>query len=397
MLRRIRDSVKYYIQHTDVLLMVLALVICLFGLALIWSGSQSQIKEGVIPQRAMMVQCIGIGLGFVGMILLSLIDFERFPWLWVPMAVFNVLFQLSLQFIGKEVGGNVSWIELPGGLNIQPGEVGKVIFIYTMASHMNLLRERKNNFWTLVQLVAHMGVTMVAVFAISRDLGVALMYPLIFLTMLLAYGVSMWWFAAAAAGASACLPILWKIMGIGQKMRILVVFNPVLAEQYSDEWYDYYGYSIADRYSYQAKHTQIAISNGQLLGEGYLDGSRTQGGWVPASHTDSIFTVCAEELGFLGAVALLILLVLLVFRIYYDGWRATDPFSALVCVGVGGMFMWQIGINVGMNLGVFPVIGLTLPLVSYGGTSVMTILASLGLVCGAVGRIKPNWLRSADD
>lgn len=397
MLRRIRDSVKYYIQHTDVLLMVLALVICLFGLALIWSGSQSQIKEGVIPQRAMMVQCIGIGLGFVGMILLSLIDFERFPWLWVPMAVFNVLFQLSLQFIGKEVGGNVSWIELPGGLNIQPGEVGKVIFIYTIASHMNLLREKKNNFWTLVQLVAHMGVTMVAVFAISRDLGVSLMYPLIFLTMLLAYGVSMWWFAAAAAGASACLPILWKIMGIGQKMRILVVFNPVLAEQYSDEWYDYYGYSIADRYSYQAKHTQIAISNGQLLGEGYLDGSRTQGGWVPASHTDSIFTVCAEELGFLGAVVLLILLVLLVFRIYYDGWRATDPFSALVCVGVGGMFMWQIGINVGMNLGVFPVIGLTLPLVSYGGTSVMTILASLGLVCGAVGRIKPNWLRSADD
>lgn len=397
MLRRIRDSVKYYIQHTDVLLMVLALVICLFGLALIWSGSQSQIKEGVIPQRAMMVQCIGIGLGFVGMILLSLIDFERFPWLWVPMAVFNVLFQLSLQFIGKKVGGNVSWIELPGGLNIQPGEVGKVIFIYTIASHMNLLREKKNNFWTLVQLVAHMGVTMVAVFAISRDLGVSLMYPLIFLTMLLAYGVSMWWFAAAAAGASACLPILWKIMGIGQKMRILVVFNPVLAEQYSDEWYDYYGYSIADQYSYQTKHTQIAISNGQLLGEGYLDGSRTQGGWVPASHTDSIFTVCAEELGFLGAVVLLILLVLLVFRIYYDGWRATDPFSALVCVGVGGMFMWQIGINVGMNLGVFPVIGLTLPLVSYGGTSVMTVLASLGLVCGAVGRIKPNWLRSADD
>ena len=148
------------------MLMVLALVICLFGLVLIWSGSQSQTHK-VNPDRVMMVQCIGIGLGFVGMIILSLIDFERFPWLWLPMAVFNVLFQLSLYFIGKEVGGNKSWIELPGGLNIQPGEIGKIIFIYTMACHMKLLREKINNFWSLVQLVLHMGVTMAAVFAIG--------------------------------------------------------------------------------------------------------------------------------------------------------------------------------------------------------------------------------------
>lgn len=388
MLHRIRDSLKYYIRHTDLLLMVLALVICLFGLVLIWSGSQPQSFK-VNPDRVMMVQCIGIGVGFVGMVILSLMDFDRFPWLWIIMAVFNVLLQLSLYWLGKNVGGNKSWIELPGGLNIQPGEVGKVIFIYTMASHMNLLRGKKNNFWTMVQLVAHMGVTMVAVFAIAKDLGVALMYPLIFLVMLLAYGVSMWWFAAAAAGAGACVPVLWKLMSLGQKMRILVVFAPEYAQQLdADE---------AARRAYQAKHTQTAVSNGQLLGNGYLEGARTQSGWVPESHTDSIFTTCAEELGFIGAVFLLALLMLLVLRIYYDGWRSTDQFSYLVCMGVGGMFMWQIGINVGMNLGIFPVIGLTLPLVSYGGTSMMITLASLGLVCGAVGRIKPNWIRSPDD
>ena len=390
MLNRIRDSIKYYIQHTDLLLMVLAMVICLFGLVLIWSGSQPQSFK-VNPDRVMMVQCIGIGVGFVGLIILSLMDFDRFPWLWIIMAVFNVLFQLSLAIpgVGKNVGGNTSWIELPGGLNVQPGEVGKVIFIYTMASHMNLLREKKNNFWTLVQLVGHMGITMAAVFLISKDLGVALMYPLIFLVMLLAYGVSMWWFAAAAVGAGACAPILWKLMSLGQKMRILVVVAPEYAEQLDAE--------EAARRAYQAKHTQTAVSNGQLLGNGYLEGARTQAGWLPESHTDSIFTTCAEELGFIGAVFLLALLMLLVIRIYYDGWRATDQFSYLVCMGVGGMFMWQIGINVGMNLGVFPVIGLTLPLVSYGGTSMMITLASLGLVCGAVGRIKPNWIRSNDD
>lgn len=388
MLRRLKEGIRDYLQTTDVLLMVLALVICLFGLVLIWSGCQAQ-QYKVNPERVMMVQCIGIGLGFVGLVILSYMDFERFPWLWVVMAVFNVLFQLSLYFIGKTVEGNKSWIELPGGLNVQPGEVGKVIFIYTMASHMNLLREKKNSFWTMVQLVGHMGVTTMAVFIISRDLGVSLMYPLIFLAMLLAYGVSLWWFAAALGCAGACAPFLWKMMSLGQKMRILVVVAPEYAQQLDA--------AEAARRAYQAKHTVAAVRNGQLLGQGYLQGSRSQTGWVPESHTDSIFTVGAEELGFVGAILLMGLLVLLVLRIYYDGWRATDTFSSLVCIGVGSMFMWQIGINIGMNLGVFPVIGLTLPLVSYGGTSMMTTLASLGLVCGAVRRIKPNWLRSGDD
>ena len=390
MLRRLKEGIRDYWQTSDILLMALALVICLFGLVLIWSGCQAQ-QYKVNPERVMMVQCIGIAVGFAGLVILSYMDFDRFPWLWVAMAVFNVLFQLSLAIpgVGKEVGGNVSWIELPGGLNVQPGEVGKVIFIYTMASHMNLMRERKNSFWTLLQLAVHMGVVMAAVLVISKDLGVALMYPLIFVAMLLVYGVSGWWLLAGMGAVGAGSALLWKFMSLGQKMRILVVVAPEYAQQLDP--------TEAARRAYQAKHTVAAVRNGQLLGEGYLQGSRSQTGWVPESHTDSIFSVCSEELGFVGAILLLTLLVLLVLRIYYDGWRATDTFSALVCIGVGSMFMWQIGINIGMNLGVFPVIGLTLPLVSYGGTSVMTTLASLGLVCGAVRRIKPNWLRSDED
>ncbi len=387
MLRRVWNNLREYLKSTDVLLMALALLVCCFGLVLIWSGSQSQSR--VNPNRVMMVQCIGIAVGFVGLVILSFMDLERFSWVWVVMAVFNVLFQLSLHWLGREVGGNKSWIPLPGGMNIQPGEVGKIIFIYTMASHMTLLRQKKNSLWTILQLTAHMGVTAVAVYIISKDLGVALMYPLIFVVMLLVLGVSLWWFVAGAGAAAVCAPILWKFFTLGQKMRILVVVAPDYAYQLDP--------TEAARRTYQAKHTQTAVSNGQLLGDGYLAGTRTQSGWVPESHTDSIFSTCAEELGFIGAVALLVLLMLLVLRIYYDVWRSTDLFSALLCAGVGGMFMWQIGINVGMNLGIFPVIGLTLPLVSYGGTSMMTTLASLGLVCGAIRRIKPNWIRSPED
>ena len=158
---------------------IITLVICLFGLVLIWSGCQAHPK--VIPSRVMKVQVIGITVGFVGLIILSLIDFERFPWLWVPVAVLNVAFQLVLAVpgVGKEVGGNVSWIELPGGLNIQPGEVGKVIFIYTMACHMSWLREKLNAFWSVAQLVAHMGITMGSVllaFGASAGIGVIFGY-----------------------------------------------------------------------------------------------------------------------------------------------------------------------------------------------------------------------------
>ena len=387
MVKRARNAVRRYLRETDVLLMVLALLVCAFGLVLIYSGCQSVAK--VRPQRVMLVQTIGIAAGFVGMIILSFVDFSRFPWLWIPVAVFNVLFQLSLWKLGKVVGGNRSWIELPGGLNIQPGEVGKILFIYTLASHMSLLRDRKNHILSLVQLVAHMGITVAAVFVISRDLGVALMYPLIFLVMLVGWGVSWWWIAAGVACAGGMLPVLWRFMDDYQKIRVLVVFRPELAKQMSETLYD--------KFSWQAKQTVMAISNGELLGTGYLKGNRIQGGWVPESHTDSVFAVCGEELGFLGCTVLILLLGALPVRIFYDGWRSTDTFSSLVCVGVGSMFLWQIGINLGMNLGIFPVIGLTLPLVSYGGTSVLFTLTSLGLVCGAVRRIKPTWIRSPDD
>lgn len=379
MLRRIWNSVRRYLRETDTLLIVLALVICVCGLVLIYSGCQS--VEKVKPQRVMLVQCIGIAIGFVGLIVLSFCDFERFPWLWPIAAVFNIGFQLSLQFLGKGVGGNKSWIPLPGGLNIQPGEVGKVIFIYTMASHMALLKEKKNHFFTILQLALHMLLTAGSVFLISRDLGVTLMYPLIFMTMLLIYGVSLWWIGAALGCAVSAMPVLWHFMDQSHRDRILVVFDP----------------SISEKRAWHAKQTTMAISNGQLTGNGYLEGVRTQGGWIPESHCDSIFAVCAEEFGFIGAVLLLLLLTALVIRILYDCWRSTDTFSAMVCAGVGGMFLWQIAINVTMNLGIFPVIGLTLPLVSYGGSSVMITLASLGLVCGAVRRIKPTWIRSDSD
>ena len=173
------------------------------------------------------------------------------------------------------------------------------------------------------------------------------------------------------------MPVLWKFLSENQRLRIEVVWNPEASE----------------RYAWHAKQSMRAVGNGQLMGKGFLNGTMVQKGAYPARHTDFIFSTCAEEFGFIGCVILVALLVALVVHIFVDAVRCSSREGSLVCVGVGAMLMWQILINVGMCLGVMPVIGLTLPLVSYGGTSVMTMMAAFGLVCGYVMRKKPNWLR----
>jgi len=372
--RRIWGSVRRWLKDADLLLLILALTVSAFGLVLIYSASRGLNN----PNKYIIVQLVGLALGLAGSIVLSIMEFDRFPRIWLPVFVFNILFNLSLKWLGVAgTTGNRSWIPLFGGINVQPGEVGKLLFIFTLGCHLYMLRDKLNAPLSVLQYCAHMGLTAASVYLFSRDLGVTLMYPLIFLVMLFAAGVSPWWIGGMCAAGGALAPLVWKHISQGQKDRILVVFEP----------------EISPEKAYHAKQCMIAIGNGQLTGTGLTEGLRVQNGWVPGRQTDSIFAVCGEELGFIGCCVLLLLLTIMVVRIYVDGAHSTNPMGALFCAGVGGMFMWQIFINVGMMLGVMPVIGLTLPLVSYGPTSMVITFASLGLVCGARMRQRPSWLR----
>ena len=374
MIKRIGEGIRRYVRESDLPLLLLSLVLCSFGLVLIFTATYSNGNT----TRYILVQGMGMAIGAVGFVILSLFDLDRFPRMWILLFFFNVMFQLSLAVFGTAGDtGNKSWIPLVAGINIQPGEVGKIIFIYTLACHIHSLEDRLNKFSSVLQLGAHAVITMAAVYVISRDLGVAMMYPLIFLMMLFASGISLWWVTTVCAGGLACIPLLWKIMGEYQRLRIIVVWNPEASE----------------RFAWHAKLSMRAVGNGQITGKGFLKGTLIQNDSYPAQHTDFIFSTCAEEFGFIGCMVLLILLTALVFHIFIDAARCSSRIGSLVCVGVGSMLMWQILINVGMCLGIMPVIGLTLPLVSYGGTSVMTTIASFGLVCGYVMRKKPNWLR----
>lgn len=373
--KRVLGSVRRWCRSADWMLILLALAVSAFGLVLIYSASRGLEN----PNKYIIVQSAGLVVGMLGFVILSAMEFERFPRAWLLVFAFNILFNLSLRFLGVAgTTGNRSWIPLFAGINVQPGEVGKLLFIYTFGCHLYQLRDKLNAPLSVVQLGAHMGITAAAVYVFSKDLGVTLMYPLIFLVMIFAAGMSVWWIAGICAAGGACTPVLWHFMSDSQRARILVVFDP----------------SLSPAKAWHAQQSMIAIGNGQLTGNGLTHGLRVQNGWVPGRQTDSIFAVCGEELGFVGCCALLLLLTVLVVHIYVDAGRSTSRLGALFCAGVGSMFMWQILINVGMMLGIMPVIGLTLPLCSYGGTSMVITFASLGLVCGARMRQTPSWLRN---
>jgi len=372
MLKQLQDSILRYLKNADLLLLSLAVVIAGCGVVLIYSATRSYGTNQFI-----IIQGVSILLGIAGFIVVSQIDLERFPRLWLVLLVFNILFQLSLYFFGEAgSSGNRSWIRF-GPIGVQPGELGKIIFIYTLACHMNMLKDRRNSPVAMAQLVMHLLVTAASVYVISHDLGVTIVYFCIFLIMLYASGVSMWWMGGIIAGGCAAAPLLWKYMGEYQQLRILVVFDP----------------ELSPRYAWHAKQSMLALGGGQLAGQGYMQGSQVQNDVLYAKHTDFIFSTCGEEFGFIGCTVLLLLLSALVLRIFYDSGQAGSTLGHLMCIGIGGMLMVQILINVGMCAGIMPVIGLTLPLLSYGGTSIVATLTALGFVCGFYMRKRPSWLQ----
>ena len=374
MLKEIWMEITSYIKKADLLLLGLALLTSAFGLVLIFSTTLSKGTYHYV-----FIQCIAIMLGVCGYIVASLADLRRFPRLWMVLLMFNILFQLSLYFFGTAGDtGNKSWINyswMP--MAIQPGEIGKIIFIYTFASHINVLREKLNHPLSVVQLFLHFALTVGSVFIISRDLGVSIIYVFIFLIMLYASGINLLWFFGTLLGACACAPVLWQFMSENQRLRILVVFNP----------------EISPKFAWHAEQSLLALGNGGLLGAGLTKGSQVQNDILFSKHADFIFASCGEELGFIGCSILLVLLTAIVARCFTDSRKSDNLMGYLMCIGVGAMMMFQILINVGMCLGIMPVIGLTLPFVSYGGSSILTFFASIGFVCGATIDQTPKRLR----
>ncbi len=366
-------NIYNYFKNTDKYILFLSIACSIYGLILISSATASYGSN-----QYLLVQGAAIVMGIIGFIIISIIDVDHFGVAWIWLYVLNILLQLSLLFfgVGGEETGNNSWIRF-GPIGIQPGEIGKILFIFTFSMHSAIFRDKINNFKYLFLLLVHAGGIIGAVYLTSGDMGMALSYIFIMVVILFIGGLSYKWFLGGAILALSTIPILWNfVLKEYQKLRILVIFDP----------------SLDPDKAYHGLQSQTAIGSGQFSGSGYLDGTLTQFGGLPAKHTDFIFSVAGEELGFLGAILIVIMLVALIFRLFYVCFKAPTAFTMLICAGVGGMFLFQVVQNILMCLGITPVIGLTLPFFSYGGTSIVTMYASVGIVAGIYMREKPNHL-----
>ena len=368
-MKEIFRAVKNYFKYIDHLLFSLMIVSSGLGCVIIHSATLS-----FNSNKFIFVQIAAIGLGILLFIISSAFDIEHLSSLWKWMFAFNLLMLASLQFLGTgmESTGNRSWIRF-AGTGIQPAELGKIIFIITLARHMSLLKENINRVKSLLQLSVHIVLPTAFVALFSSDTGMAISYAVTALIMLFCAGVKFRWFAGLFAAFAVITPILWNfVLRNYQKLRILVLFDP----------------SLDAKTAFQLKMSKLALGSGMLTGQGYMKGTQTQLSRLPAKHTDFIFSVAGEEFGFFGCLGIVALLTGIITRCFYNAYRALTPEGALICTGVGAMLLFQTFENIGMCVGVLPIIGLTLPFFSYGGSSIVSSFIALGIVAGIRMRSK---------
>jgi len=270
--------------------------------------------------------------------------------------------------LGREINGARAWFEL-AGIRFQPSEPGKLVAIVALAW---ILSSERLPLRRLAAALASVGL-LVALILLQPDLGTVLVYVAVTVALVVVSGVRARVIVALALVAATGTFAVFQsdVLADYQKARLTIFLfdegevSPDLAP-----------------YAYNAEQAQIAIGNGGLTGQGLFQGTQTRSDLVPEQQTDFIFTVAGEELGFRGAGLLLGLFGLLVFRIWRIAMRARDRFDRLIAVGVMVMFLFQIFQSVGMTMGMMPVTGIPLPLVSYGGSSMITSLVALGLVAG---------------
>lgn len=317
-----------------------------------------------IGSRYLLVQTIASILGVFVMFTISFMDYDKIIkqyGIWIfAIAVF---FMITVVLFGQGEQGNKAWLRIPGvPFDIQPSEYCKFLFIMTFASHIKKVKDTINHPKSVLALALHAGI-ICGLVLLTGDLGSTLVYFGIVVIMLLVGGLSIWYFIGVIAVLVLASPILWNMLSELRQQRIICGFNPEL---------DPLGYG------FQALSSRRAIAAGGFLGSGWFGGTVYPG--IHSNFADFIFATLAEKFGFFGCFAYMVLMGILIMRILWIARIARKDYGAYMCMGVVAILVFQTLENIGMCLAMLPVVGITLPFLSYGGSSVLAMYMIMGLV-----------------
>ncbi|MBI1378637.1 MAG: rod shape-determining protein RodA [Frankiales bacterium] len=356
-------------RRMDWSLVVAALALSAIGSLLVWSATRgSQIDHGLDPDSFLKKQLVNVVVGIAFAVLVSRFDYRLLraytPFLW-GASILGLLFVLVA---GARINGAKAWIALPGGFTIQPAEFAKIAIILGMAMLLSEKRDAENEPRD-IDVAYSLGVAGVpiALIMLQPDLGTVMVIACMVFGIIAVAGAKARWLVGILVGGAlvAVVAVQVGLLKQYQLDRLTAFANPD---------------ANARTIGFNTQQARIAIGSGGLFGAGLFHGPQTQGHFVPENQTDFVYSVAGEELGFAGAVAIVLLLGLILWRAVRIALRASDLFGRLVASGVAVWIAFQAFENIGMNLGIMPVTGVPLPFVSYGGTSMFASWLAIGLL-----------------
>ncbi len=345
----------------DWLLLILVLTVGACGVLNLYSAASS-FGGGGTP--VYLKQIYWFGLGTLVMLGVAVVGAQRLTTIAYPLYGLVVILLIAVLIWGKVIGGSQRWLAI-GPLVIQPSELARLVVILVLAQYFQ--RQDQLEPYKLRQLVIPLGLALLPALLILKepDLGTCILVMLVSCSVILINGVKLTSLGIAAGSLLLVMPVAWRFLQDYQKRRIFSFLNPE---------------SDPLGAAYHLIQSKIAVGSGRFTGKGYLAGTQSQLHFLPEQHTDFAFSVLAEEWGFIGAVVVLSLLAAIVYRGLSAAYRAKDRQGLLIVVGATAMIFWPTVINAGMVLGLFPVVGIPLPFVSYGGSSLVTTMAAIGLI-----------------
>jgi rod shape determining protein RodA len=345
----------------DLQLFLYMLLLIGFGVVLGYSAGYGSGAGAGLSQTVKTLIWAGIGLTLffvVASVDYHWLDTFTVPIYLVVLGLLTVTMLIGTRLFGAQMSVTVA------GLDFQFSEIGKVLMVIVLASYLTKRRNRVGRLSTIIGAALIMAVPTILVF-LQPDLGTALVFVAILLGMLFMSGASLGWMGLLAGAAIAAAPVAVSLLQDYQRDRLFCFLDP---------------YADPQGACYQLVQALNAVGSGGWLGQGLTAGRQNQLGYLPVQSTDFIFTVAAEELGFVGGIVLLALFGLLLWRILVIGWGAHDALGMMVAVGLASMLLFQILINVGMVIGIMPVTGIPLPFVTYGGSSLISLLFGMGIL-----------------